>query len=54
MDREAALAALLQDKKRTSRGLRFVLLRGLGRPELTDGVPTEWVIEELDRALAGA
>jgi 3-dehydroquinate synthetase len=52
LDRETALAALLLDKKRTPVGLRFVLLRGLGRPELTEDVPTEWVIEELDRALA--
>jgi 3-dehydroquinate synthase len=52
IDREAALAALLQDKKRTARGLRFVLLRGLGRPELADDVPMEWVVQELDRALA--
>jgi len=53
VDRARALAALVQDKKRTPRGLRFVLLRGLGRSELTEDVPTEWVIEELDRALAG-
>jgi 3-dehydroquinate synthase len=51
-DREIARAALLQDKKRTARGLRFVLLRGLGRPELTEDLPMEWVVEELDRALA--
>lgn len=42
--------ALLHDKKRTAQGLRFVLLRGLGRPELIPDLPERWIDDEIERA----
>ena len=51
LDRDALLAAMESDKKRTASGVRFVVLDAVGSARLADGVPAPMVRAAWDFAL---
>ncbi len=53
LDPDALTEAMESDKKRTARGVRFVVLDAVGEPRLADGVPPEVVRAAWRFALAG-
>jgi 3-dehydroquinate synthetase len=42
------MSAFQLDKKRSGRGLRFVLLEGIGKPIILDDIPQDWVMESFE------
>jgi len=51
IERKAVMKALAHDKKRTSSGLRFVLLERIGCPVVCDGIDTRTVRAAIDSML---
>lgn len=47
LDAEAIYAAMATDKKWQNGGSRFILLRGIGQPEIVEGVPKTAVLDVL-------
>lgn len=48
LDQKTVMSALRLDKKRSGRGLRFVLLEGIGKPITRDDIPLEWAIDSFE------